>query len=210
MDMIRQQMLLHGEGSIFPLAGELTVGSRIRERRVKLGLSQRELGLILRVGQTTVAGWEADKNLPKLSMLKRLADALRTSTSWLQGEISEVGRAVLRGYLGERGRVTVLEDNPPQIVGIAFARQDVEAIEVRVDAFPVYGAGDVVLVDNNAYPPDDLVGSECLLQMGNGEWVLGRVFRGDGRHFTIVTVGGDVLINEEIRVCRPVRASERR
>lgn len=48
----------------------------IREFRRAKNLTQRELGVLLNVGQTTVAMWETDDRTPRADKLPQLAQIL--------------------------------------------------------------------------------------------------------------------------------------
>lgn len=48
----------------------------IRERRLRLGISQTELAAEVRVNQTAISQWERGVVTPSLDNAKRLADAL--------------------------------------------------------------------------------------------------------------------------------------
>ena len=59
----------------------MTVGSNIKKARGNM--KQAELAEILDVDISTVSRWENDKNVPNSKMLKKIADALNTSTNFL-------------------------------------------------------------------------------------------------------------------------------
>ncbi|MFH1679075.1 MAG: helix-turn-helix domain-containing protein [Candidatus Eisenbacteria bacterium] len=52
--------------------------NRIREYRLKAGLSQQALGQLLCAGRGTISGWERGQKLPSLPNAFRLARALDT------------------------------------------------------------------------------------------------------------------------------------
>jgi transcriptional regulator with XRE-family HTH domain len=58
-------------------------GTRIREARLALGLSQIELADRVQVSQPTIAHWEQGTHAPRQLALVRLADALGVSRAWL-------------------------------------------------------------------------------------------------------------------------------
>ena len=72
--------------------GELveTIGSRIKKRRLALGLSQRGLALSLGLtANTAVYLWERDKNRPNPSNMAKIAEKLHTTAEYLTfGEAS--------------------------------------------------------------------------------------------------------------------------
>ena len=61
----------------------MTIGERIRERRLALSLSQARLAAELGIDQSTVAKWETGPNSPRPKTLRDLAERLHVSVSWL-------------------------------------------------------------------------------------------------------------------------------
>ena len=68
---------------------EKTIGMRIRECRVKKGMTQEALAEILFTKKSTISEYENDKIDLKFSVLKEIAKALDTSVSYLSGEQDE-------------------------------------------------------------------------------------------------------------------------
>ena len=68
---------------------EKTVGMRIRECRVKKGMTQEALADILYAKKYTISEYENVKIDLKFSVLKEIAKALDTSISYLSGEQDE-------------------------------------------------------------------------------------------------------------------------
>ena len=62
-----------------------SIGGRIREARVKMGLTQRQLGELLEVTPHTVWYWESGKSKPTHEHLVELAYRCEVSTDWLLG-----------------------------------------------------------------------------------------------------------------------------
>lgn len=61
-----------------------TFGGRLKRRRQELNLSQEQLAdAMAKSGKTVVSAWETGKSEPSLSDLRKLADVLKTSASWL-------------------------------------------------------------------------------------------------------------------------------
>lgn len=59
---------------------------RLRELRLKKGLTQTELGEKVGVKQNTFTNWENGKREPNFETLLKLASILNTTTSYLLGE----------------------------------------------------------------------------------------------------------------------------
>lgn len=67
----------------------MTTGLRIRQARLKQGLSQVELARAANVSQPTVANWENDSHVPRQAALERIAGILKASPIWLQSGIGD-------------------------------------------------------------------------------------------------------------------------
>jgi len=61
------------------------IGARIKEARVKVGLTQRRLSELVGVSPHAVWSWEAGKMTPTPEHLLELAYRCETSTDWLLG-----------------------------------------------------------------------------------------------------------------------------
>ena len=68
---------------------EKTLGMRIKECRMKMGMTQEALAEILFTKKSTISEYENDKIDLKYSVLKEIAKALDTSVSYLSGEQNE-------------------------------------------------------------------------------------------------------------------------
>lgn len=62
---------------------------RIKEERIKLGLSQKDLADILKVGPSTVSMWEQGKRIPDSDMLIILANYFNVSIDYLLGRTND-------------------------------------------------------------------------------------------------------------------------
>lgn len=81
-----------------------TIGSRIRDKRKELGMSQEELAEKLYTSKQMISAYENDKTEIKVSVLKELAVALDTTTSFLvDGEytyLDEEINKLVNAYIG--------------------------------------------------------------------------------------------------------------
>lgn len=68
---------------------EKTIGMRIKECRVKMGMTQDELAERLLTKKSTVSAYENDKIDIKISILKQIAKELDTTVFYLAGEQSK-------------------------------------------------------------------------------------------------------------------------
>ena len=62
--------------------GRLQFGEEIKNRRKKLGLSQKELASLCGKQRTAVAQWERGVTIPDTASLKPLCDALQCDLPW--------------------------------------------------------------------------------------------------------------------------------
>ena len=76
------------------------IGNRIREARIKLGLTQAQLGRQVGVSSQTVWSWEAGRVKPKHEHLEELAFRLEVSPAWI------LGRDVLEAELLKEASVS--------------------------------------------------------------------------------------------------------
>ena len=67
----------------------MLIGDRIKELRVKLGLSQGELGSRVDTDSTIISRWETNRVRPSQKYIVSLAKALGTSTDYLLGKTDE-------------------------------------------------------------------------------------------------------------------------
>ena len=68
---------------------EKTIGMRIKECRMKMGMTQDELAEALLTKKSTISAYENDKIDIKISILKHIAKILDTSVFYLVGEQDE-------------------------------------------------------------------------------------------------------------------------
>lgn len=62
---------------------------RLREMRLRSGLTQEQVARLLKVTRGAVGHWERGKNEPSLEMLRDLAKLYKTSTAYLLGETDD-------------------------------------------------------------------------------------------------------------------------
>lgn len=76
---------------------EWTFGDRLRKAREFAGLKQSDMAARFRVGRSTIANWEAERNTPGYLALEKWAEVTGVPLDWLNGD----ERAVTRGYRPE-------------------------------------------------------------------------------------------------------------
>lgn len=76
---------------------EKTLGMRIRECRVRLGMTQEELAEALLTKKSTISAYENDKIDIKVSVLKDLAKVLCTNVSYLvDGDENDIAPEIMQ------------------------------------------------------------------------------------------------------------------
>ena len=76
---------------------EKTIGMRIRECRVKMGITQEELAETLLTKKSTISAYENDKIDIKVSVLKDLAKVLCTNVSYLvDGDENDIAPEIMQ------------------------------------------------------------------------------------------------------------------
>lgn len=76
------------------------IGRRVKELRIKRGLSQQELGNTIGVTKVSVCGYESGSRIPNLEKLAKLADALETTTDYLLGREVVINNLENKTYIG--------------------------------------------------------------------------------------------------------------
>ncbi len=104
--------------SVLPERGDMekTIGMRIKECRLALGMTQEELADVLQMKKITLSAYENDRIDIKISILKEIAAGLGTTVAYLvDGEESEFSLEVmqvarlLQGIENEQLRRAALE-----------------------------------------------------------------------------------------------------
>lgn len=70
----------------------MTIGERIRKRRLELGLTQRQLALGISDREQYISDWERGRRIPGLRNATKLAAALGISLDELVGSSGEAVR----------------------------------------------------------------------------------------------------------------------
>lgn len=68
---------------LFVSFAAMTLGERIKQSRLGLGLSQRKLATFLNISFQTVQAWESGRAQPKGSRIAEVAEVLSVSVGWL-------------------------------------------------------------------------------------------------------------------------------
>lgn len=61
----------------------MSFGTRLRDKRKELGITQPQLAKILGVSQSAIGSWETDTNSPRATLLYDLFDILHCDANYL-------------------------------------------------------------------------------------------------------------------------------
>lgn len=78
----------------------MIIGKRIKELRIKKGLSQQELGTILGVTKVSICGYESGSRIPNLELFEKMADLFGVSADYLLGREMVIRDTNTRQYVG--------------------------------------------------------------------------------------------------------------
>ena len=75
---------------------EKTIGMRIKERRLAMGMTQEELADLMCTKKSTISAYELGKNDIKVGVLEEMAPLLGTTVSYLAGGECEFSQDVMQ------------------------------------------------------------------------------------------------------------------
>lgn len=101
-----------------------SLGARLKQRRLELGLTQMRLGKMVGVSHVTISLWESGDVNPK--NIHRLAEALRTNVPWLEEGVGNPD--AIGGVSDAQAAVTILRDKA-SITLLPILRTDEEVRE---------------------------------------------------------------------------------
>lgn len=97
--------------------------NRIGELRREHGMNQRELGIALGVGQTTVSAWETGKNEPDNEVMHKMAQMFRVSIGFLAGYEDGYVDGIFTGGLTQAQLRKIREQDEEEELAEEFLRQ---------------------------------------------------------------------------------------
>lgn len=68
----------------------MIIGTRVKDARMELGITQEQLGDKVGVSKVSICGYEQGTRMPSISILPNLADALNVSVDYLLGRDVDV------------------------------------------------------------------------------------------------------------------------
>lgn len=103
-----------------------TFGDRLKQLRLKAGLSQQELSNELKIGRSTLANYEQGKREPNFETLEIIADYFNVDMNFLTGYTSD--------YLGDyEANIEYLSKNYPDLVDLYNEIHENEQLVILFD-----------------------------------------------------------------------------
>ena len=124
----------------------MSFGSRLRDKRKELGITQPELAEKLGVSQSAIGSWETDVNSPRATLLYDLFDILQCDANYLfQDEAKQLYKdeaspeefeKLVKKYreLDSHGKDIVLQKEYERIVSIKDSLPAAEILDVNVNS----------------------------------------------------------------------------
>lgn len=74
----------------------MTLGEKLKQTRIRAGLTQEQLAVKLAVSRQAVTKWEADRGIPDIENLKLLAKTLQVSIDYLLDDGTQLSTVIFR------------------------------------------------------------------------------------------------------------------
>lgn len=152
------------------------MGKRIKELRLKKGVTQEELGKIIGVQKSAILKYESGlvENM-KRNSIKTLADYFGVRPSYLMGlddTLINVYSSVHAGILSEM--IENIVDTEEISEKMARSDKAYFGLKVKGDSmFPTYQEGDTLIVEKNTSCES---GNDCIVAINGNEAFLKRVY----------------------------------
>lgn len=152
------------------------MGKRIKELRLKKGVTQEELGKVIGVQKAAILKYESGlvENM-KRSSIKKLAEYFNVKPSYLMGldnNIINVYSSVHAGILSEM--IENIVDTEEISEKMANSGKTYFGLKVRGDSMsPTYMEGDTLIVEKTSTCES---GQDCIVAINGNEAFLKRVF----------------------------------
>ena len=104
----------------------MSFGSRLRDKRKELGITQPQLAEILGVSQSAIGSWETDTNSPRATLLYDLFDILHCDANYLfQDETRELykDKATPEEFENIIKKYRILDDHGREMVNFTLEKE---------------------------------------------------------------------------------------
>jgi transcriptional regulator with XRE-family HTH domain len=140
------------------------LAKRLKEARLRAGLSQAELATLIGVSRGAVGQWESNKAEPSNANMRAASDALKVSVDWLANNRGEMSQAPIVPAMSADGELVESSKLPPDQAKVINAARSGKATEVwRITSSMMAGAG---------FRPGDLVVVDTTIQARAQHFVL--------------------------------------
>lgn len=133
------------------------LAKRLKEARLRAGLSQTELAERIGVSRGAVGQWETGDSNPSNANMRSAADVLGVNVDWLASQRGPMEASPLTrstGADGERVDISKLPSDQAKVIAAAIADRKAELWRITSDAMvgAGYMPGDLVVVDLEQQP----------------------------------------------------------
>lgn len=188
------------------MADGKTFGERVKQRRLELGLTQRELANKVNRTKGAISHWEQATTIPPAESMHDIARALDTDATWLAfgaGDSGMMATNAIRegGMVAQSARQRVVE------VPAGFQAADLQAFVVEGGGLePRISIGDIVYVPRRpVYSPAECIGHEAIVTLPDGRSLLRKVaVSGYPDCVSLVDGNGIVMQDVKIKAAYPV------
>ncbi len=123
----------------------MSFGTRLRDKRKELGITQPQLAEILGVSQSAIGSWETDTNSPRATLLYDLFDILHCDANYLfQDETRELykDKATPSEFENIIKKYRLLDTHGKEMVDFTLNKEyersiDLKMAETKITKFPV-------------------------------------------------------------------------
>lgn len=155
----------------------MSFGSRLRDKRKELGITQPELAKKLGVSQSAIGSWETDVNSPRATLLYDLFDILHCDANYLfqdetkqlykneaspeefenlikkYRELDDHGKDMVDTVLQKEFDRIVVQDAEPEAEIIDVNTDDIKPTSPDVDAYVADGSSNIIDIEmEDKYP----------------------------------------------------------
>ena len=141
----------------------MTIGERIKQKRIERGLSQRAMARELGVANMVLCWWEKDHNLPSLLSLWDLADYFGCSMDELCGRTFTLTN---EEKISEKDKLLLINENKSNNFDVKSNKQIEEMTEIIND---LYGA-DAMYYGVDSYGIATALYNAGYRKQSEGEW----------------------------------------
>ena len=155
----------------------MSFGTRLRDKRKELGITQPQLAKILGVSQSSIGSWETDTNSPRATLLYDLFDILHCDANYLfQDETRELykDKATPGEFENIIKKYRLLDEHGKEMVDFTLKKEYerskalAEQTDNDIVEMPVHLEVNAANPDKNSTPEERQAGDSIMLD--DSEW----------------------------------------